>query len=197
MVSRTKPHYKRYRFSVEDFTKAIDAGLFGEDDRIELVEGELVEMTPPGPEHRYSVNGLGNDLPTKLAGRGWVVTQNPIVLGSQSQPQPDLVVVRPPLSAEEIASPTPASILLVVEVSDSSYRYDRYVKLPLYARAALPELWIVNLPQRQVEIYRQPVGDAYETTLVAKPGDRVSPLAFPDVAIAVDDILPPAGLRRG
>ncbi|MFN8535308.1 MAG: Uma2 family endonuclease [Dehalococcoidia bacterium] len=197
MVSRTKPHYKRYRFSVEDFTKAIDAGLFGEDDRIELVEGELVEMTPPGDLHNYSVNRFNRLFHTLLPQTTYVIVQNALDLSPSSRPQPDVMLIREPASGWELAAPSPDAVLLVVEVSDSSYRYDRYVKLPLYARAALPELWIVNLPQRQVEIYRQPVGDAYEATLVAKPGDRVSPLAFPDVAIAVDDILPPAGLRRG
>lgn len=166
-----------------------EAGIFQEDDRVELLEGEIIRMTPIGSRHATCVRRL-NRLFSMAAGERVIVdVQNPIRLGEHSEPQPDLTLLRPRQDFYAEAHPGPADILLVVEVAESSANMDREVKVPLYARARLPEVWLVDLAEERIEVYRQPSPHGYEEVQHLGRGQHVTAQAFPDLVLAVGDIL--------
>ena len=183
-----------YRFTVDEYHRLGEAGIFGEDDRIELLEGELIIMSPSGLRHAALVNRL-NRLLGKIGRDRWLIgAQNPVRLGNLSEPQPDITLLLPRPDDYESKTPQPDDIFLLVEVADSSIYYDREEKLPVYAFNRIREVWIVNLVEDQVEIYRNPEGEAYRTRRIAKSGDTIAPFAFSDAEIAVSELLrtPPA-----
>ncbi len=176
----------RFRFTTDEYERMIATGILTEEDRVELVDGEIIAMTPIGDEHVFALNSLTAQLFQKLAGRAVISVQNPIRLSDFSRPQPDIALWR--LSSRRTLA-GPADILLLVEISDSTLSFDRDVKLPLYARAAIQEVWIVNLVEGQIEVYRGPVSGEYQSAETFVSGDQISPQAFGDAAFAVDDIL--------
>ena len=176
----------RHRFTVEEFDRL---GVFGEDDRVELIEGEVVDMTPIGARHASSVGYLTNVLPPQLAGTGVVWVQNPIQIPHHSEPLPDVAVLRPPVGRYAAVKPLPADVLLVVEVADSSLDHDRGHKAPVYAAAGIPECWIVDLTTDTVLALTDPAGEAYRTSAVARPGDVLVPRLLPGVSLAVSEVL--------
>lgn len=178
----------RRRFTVDEYHRLAEAGILHEDDRIELIEGELFVMAPIGGRHIWSVNRLNELLVTALAGRAIVSVQNPILLSNGSEPQPDLAVLRRPARGAP-SLPIPADVFLLVEVADSSLGYDLEVKLPLYAAAEVDELWIVDLQGDQLHRYRDPSASGYRDTALLVRDAVISPLAFPDIVLDVDEIL--------
>jgi Uma2 family endonuclease len=161
----------RHRFTVDEYHRLGEVGILGEDDRVELLEGQLVDMSPIGPRHALAVDALNEALSAAVAGRAGVRVQNPIALDSGSEPQPDVVLVRRPWRGYPAEHPGPADILLLVEVADSSREVDLGAKLELYARAGIPEFWIVDLTTDGVLVCRNPSGDKYGSmTLVEAPG---------------------------
>lgn len=179
-----------------------DAGILDEDERVELIEGEIVQMTPIGPPHASVVTRLAVLFGARLSGRMIPWVQNPVVLRPQrSEPQPDLVLLRPKADFYGSGHPEPADTLLVIEVMDSSAAYDRRVKLPLYAQAGIVEVWLVDLEARAVEAYRRPTEEGYaERQVLAGPG-VLAPEAFPDLALTLADVFgeprrPPTALGR-
>ena len=175
--------------TVDDYHRMAEAGILGEDDRVELLNGQIVQMTPIGPDHAGDVGALTALLSQVVGSRAIVWVQNPVVLDSDSEPQPDVVLLRPRPDFYRRSHPRPADIFLLIEVSDSSVDYDRDIKIPLYARAGIPEVWLVDINAERIEIYRDPVGDGYRTTWLAARGDTVSPLLPEGIAISVDEIL--------
>ncbi len=176
------------RFTVEEFHRMGEAGIFHEDDRVELINGQIVQLSPIGRPHAYAVTMLTNLFASRLAGRALVSPQNPVHLFRDSEPLPDIVLLRLRPDYKEV-DVGPADVLLLVEVADSSLRYDRLVKLRLYARAGIPEVWIVDVAGGRVEVYRRPSERRYEQVERVGRGGRVAPAAFPDVAIDIDEIL--------
>lgn len=177
------------RFTVQEYQRMGQTGILGEDDRVELIDGQIVRMTPIGPPHAGTVMAL-NALFSRLAGDSAVVSvQSPLVIGDFSEPEPDLVLVKPPLARYREAHPGPEDVLLVVEVAHTSGRYDREVKAPLYARAGIPEYWIVDVALGVVEMYRSPSGDRYARVIQMGPDDRVAASALPGVELSVSEIL--------
>jgi Uma2 family endonuclease len=175
-------------FSVADYYRMAEAGVIGPDERLELIEGEIIRMNPIGRPHANCVNRLTRLLVTGLGERATVQIQNPVRLGDLSEVQPDVSVLRS--SWDERAHPGPADVVLLVEVADSSLRFDRDVKLPLYARAGIAEVWLVDLAGQAVEVYRHPdptTGYGPPTRLAA--GDTAVVPGFPDVAFEVTEIL--------
>lgn len=159
--------------SVEDYHRMIEAGVVAEDDRVELLEGVLIEVSPEGPAHATVVARLNRHLVRGLQSDELMVrVGHPITLAPASEPEPDLAIVD--TSAGTFAA-HPSSAYLVVEVSLSSRRTDRVRKLRVYASAGVPEYWIVDLAERVVEIHRDPRDDGYEQTLRAAPGERIAP----------------------
>ncbi len=187
------------RLSLDDYHWLIERGYFERDpilaDPVELIDGYLTEMSPNHPPHASTVSRLSDLLWLALHERAVLRTQSPVTLtGQQSEPEPDIAVVKPPHRRYTKQHPDAEDIHLLCEVADSSLAYDRKVKLDLYARAGIREYWIVNLNDRVVEVYRQPVTvgrrAAYQLRLELLPDQTVAPLAFPDVEIALRDIFP-------
>lgn len=179
----------RRSFTIEEYHRMGEAGILREDDRVELIDGEIVEMTPIGSRHAACVDRLTQRLIGQLRGRAIVRVQSPIRLDAHSEPQPDLALLRPQPDFYAHEHPGPADILLIVEVAETSGAYDREVKLPMYARASISEMWLVNLSEERIEIYRQPSSQGYRTVRILQRGDLLAPLAFPDVELTVEALL--------
>jgi Uma2 family endonuclease len=179
----------RRRFTVEEYERMGAAGILGEDERVELLDGEIVEMSPIGPRHAGGVNRLNRLLTGALRDRAVVTVQNPVRLALRSEPQPDLVVARPRRDFYELGHPTPDDVLLLVEVAETSAAFDRRVKTPLYARAGIQEVWLVDVASEQVVVHRAPAGHGYADVRTLGRGDRLTPLAFPDLDLSVADVL--------
>lgn len=165
------------------------AGILSEDDRVELLEGEIVEMSPIGSRHAACVRHLNRFFSRELGERAIIDIQNPVRLGERSEPQPDVVLLRPRPDLYAAFHPGPADVLLVVEVAETSAAVDRQVKLPLYASAGIPEVWLVNLVSEGMEVCRNPSSQGYREVQQVGRGAYVSPQAFPDLQLPVDDIL--------
>lgn len=185
---QTKPmEVRRWRFTVHDYHRMGEAGILHEDDRVELIEGELVEMTAIGSRHFACVNGLNRLVMRAVDDDAIVSVQNPVRLNEYNEPQPDLTVIRP--RDYRISLPVPDDVLLLIEVSDTTLAYDRNVKLPLYARAGIREVWIVNLPGETVERHTDPSSDGYRSVERPRRGETLESLALPGLSVAVDDVL--------
>jgi Uma2 family endonuclease len=178
-----------HRFTVDEYHRMGEAGIFHQDDRVELIRGRIVQMSPIGRRHAGCVTYLNNALIALLGPQALVSPQNPVVLDPHAEPQPDLAVLKPRPGCYRDAHPAPEDVWLIIEVADTTLEYDRGEKLPLYAEAGIAEVWLVNLPADAVEIHRQPRGDRYADVRTARRGETVTPLAFPSLSLRVDDIL--------
>jgi Uma2 family endonuclease len=179
---------KTHRFTVDEFRKMGEAGIFSEDDRVELVEGEIVEMAPIGWRHMEAVNALTGVLADLRGAGGFVVSvQNPLVLGEQGEHYPDLVLYRAGVRGRV---PEAGDALMVIEVADTSVSYDRNVKLPLYARAGVPEAWLVDLRAGVVEVYSEPREGGYGAIRRYARGERVRSATLAGVVFPADEVLP-------
>lgn len=179
-----------YRFTVKDYHRMAEADIFHEDDRVELLAGEIVEMAPIGPGHAGGVKRLMNAfLPLQMERKAIISVQDPIALGEHSEPQLDLALLRPRLDFYAHGHPDPQDVLLVVDVMESSAGYDRQVKVPLYARFGIPETWLVDLEQGLIEVYRGPSPEGYCKVQRLGRGEPLSPQAFPQHTLTVDEVL--------
>ena len=164
-----------------------EAGIFHPDERVELIEGEIVQMSPISPRHAGCVINATRLFITRLGDRAIVSPQNPVIIQPRSEPQPDLLLLRPRAVSYSREHPTPEDVLLAVEVADTTVRFDRLVKARLYARADIAEFWLLLTMDGTVEVYRAPGSDGYTSVTQRGPGQTVSPLAFPDIGFAVTD----------
>ena len=183
----------RRRFTVEEYDRMAETGILATDERVELIEGEIIEMIPTSPRHAACVSALIQRLLEGVGDRAVSSPQHPVRLQSDTEPHPDVTLLRPPEARyfEHTAEPGDAS--LVVEVSDdASYDYDRHIKLSLYARAVVREVWIVDLTRDVVEVFLQPGPTGYTKEQRVERGGTIAPVAFPDVIVTVEEILPPA-----
>jgi len=176
-------------FTVDEYYRMAQAGILGEDDRVELLDGEIVRITPIGSRHSACVDRLVRKFTEIPEERAIVRVQNPLRLSQHSEPQPDLCLVRPRPDYYSSAHPRPGDAFLVVEVAETSFESDRDLKIPLYARAGVPEVWLVDLEGRRVHVFRGPSGDGYRSAVKMGPGELVVPQAFPELTIPVDEIL--------
>jgi len=183
---------ERFRIDVDQFHRMDEAGIFPPDARVELIDGELLTMAPIGAPHAYAVATL-TELVTRSPGRGtaYVMSQSPVILSRFSEPQPDLLVLRGPRETYARRAPGWADVLLLVEVSDSTVRYDRNRKLPLYARSGVQEVWLVDIPARRLETHADPAGVGYRTSHTLMPGEIAVPGALPDMRLDWGEILGP------
>ena len=185
----TRHSVRRHRLTVQDYHRLGEAGVLGEDDRVELLEGQLVDMSPIGPLHAFVIDLLTRLLVAAVGDRGWVRVQNPVVLDNGSEPQPDIVVARPAPGGYRDAHPRPDDVLLLIEVADSSLDFDSGAKRDLYARAAIREFWIVDLPANRVLVHRAPAGGAYASVRPVGLAGTVQVEALPDITIPVAAVL--------
>ncbi len=178
----------RRLFTVDEYHRMADAGIFGPEERVELIDGEIIQMSPIGPRHAGCVINLNRLLVTRLGDRAVVSPQNPVVIRPRSEPQPDMLVLRPRPISYSRAHPTPEDVLLAIEVADTTARFDRIVKARLYARARIAEYWLVDVGVERVDVFRSPGAEAYTDTSTVARGATVAPLAFADLVLAVDDL---------
>jgi Uma2 family endonuclease len=179
-----------HRFTAKDFHRMVEAGILHEDDRVELLHGEIVDMPPIGPGHAAGVNRLLNAfLPLQGERQAIISVQNPLHLGEHSEPQPDLALLKPRPDFYAQGHPTPQEVLLAVEVMESSASYDREMKVPLYARVGIPETWLLDVERGLIEVYREPSSEGYRQVHTRRRGERLSPVAFPQFILVVDEVL--------
>lgn len=178
----------RRRFTRAEYQRMVEVGILKPDDRVELIRGEIIEMTRPGRRHVAFVNNLTRLLVQRLADRAIVSVQNPVVLSDDTEPMPDLAVwaLRPVPYKDREAYPE--DVLLLVEVADTSLRYDRSTKLRLYAEAAIPEYWVVDCAAETVEVHRDPSAAGYRDVRVVGAGGSVTVGACPDVVLTIAEI---------
>ena len=176
-------------FTVGNFHRMGEAGILGEDDRVELINGEILAMTPIGPKHAHCVRRLNALLTSRVGTSAIVDVQNPVVLGEHSEVQPDVVLLRPRPDFYSDSHPGPQDVLVVIEVADSSADYDRTVKVPQYARAGILEVWVIDLAARVIEVYRRPAGHEYTEHRTVGPGSSLQLPGPVDRPVATDDIL--------
>ena len=179
--------FSTYRFTVDDYHRLGEAGILGEDDRVELLNGDLITMAPIGGEHRTLVDTL-NLLFARYAenNRYRIGVQNPISLDPHSEPQPDIVLYDPSVLGRH---PEPGEIFLVIEVADTSLNYDLGPKLEAYARAGVPEVWVIDVIRRRVLVRRQPEQGHYQREIEITPDGSVTVEAFPDITFPVASFL--------
>jgi Uma2 family endonuclease len=176
-----------YRFTVDEYHRLGEAGILGEDDRVELLDGDLINMAPIGGEHRTLVDSLNLLLASRAQENQYRIgIQNPISLDPHSEPQPDVVLYDSSVLGRH---PRPEEIYLLIEVADSSLSYDVGPKLAAYARVGIREVWVVDAIRRRVLVYRRPVQGQYGTKLELTPEDVVTIEAFPDVSLPVSRFL--------
>jgi Uma2 family endonuclease len=179
----------RRLFTVHEYHQMGQAGILKEDDRVELIEGEIVQMASIGSRHAACVDRLTELLVLRLTGRAIVRVQNPIYLNEYSEPQPDVSLLRPRLDFYAATHPGPQDVLLVVEVAETSAGIDRTAKMPLYACAGITEVWLVDLQEERLEVYSQPLPQGYQQVHHIGRGASLTLQAFPDLTFDVDGIL--------
>ena len=180
------------KFTVAEYYRMGEAGVFHPEERVELIEGTIVVMAPIGIRHSGSVIRYIQVF-SRLAGDRFVLQiQNPIHLDDNSEPQPDVILLRPRSDNYFDSHPGPADVLLVIEVSDTSLNYDRGVKAHLYGRHNIPETLVLNLPGDCIEGFTRPGPEGYAQHNIYRRGDKISPVSLPDLELVVEDLLPPA-----
>lgn len=189
-MSAVLEYPQRHRVSAQEYLRMGEAGVFAPETRLELIEGEIVEKAAIGSPHASTVAVLGRILGQAAGDRALVWVQNPVVLSVRSVPQPDLALLRPRADNYYGAHPAVADVLLVIEVSDATLAFDLGTKVPLYARAGVPEVWVVDLNERAVRVHREPSTNGYRTSFTVTPGGNVASLALSDVRLAPSDLFP-------
>src|SRR5919204_3664769 len=169
----------RRRFTTAEYEQMGETGILGEDDRVELIDGEVIEMSPIGRRHVAGVLRLERLLGDRFRDVALVSSQNPVSLPPYDEPQPDVALLVPRADFYVSGLPGAADVLLLIEVADQSARYDREVKVPRYARVGIREVWVVDLEHDRLLAYRDPAGGAYQVVQTLRRGEAVSPLGFP------------------
>ena len=181
--------YQKHHFNVEEYYRMAEVGLLSEDDRVELIEGEIIEMSPIGSTHGGTVNRSSTFLNRELAGIVIVSVQNPVRLDDFSEPQPDIALLKPRKDFYSKTHPTSEDVLVVIEVADTSLAYDRNIKLPLYARAGIPESWLIVPAKEVIEIHSQPKNGKYQKTQRLKRGKALVSPTIPSLSCKVEDLI--------
>jgi len=179
----------RRKFTVEQYHQMVEAGILTEDDRVELIRGEIIEMTPINRRHSAHVSRLNELFILRLALLVTVGVQNPVELNDTSEPQPDISLLRRKADFYESGHPQPEDILLLVEVADTTVESDRQIKIPLYAENNIIEVWLIDINEQCVEVYREPSPNGYQNVQRFVRGQTLSILAFPEIIITVDEVL--------
>lgn len=161
---------RRHRLTVDDFHRMGEAGIFRADERVELIDGEVIDMAPIGSNHAGTVGFLAKRLERAVGDSALVFVQNPLSLTASSEPQPDIMLLKPRADFYRSAHPRPEDVLLIIEVADTTLAYDRDIKVPLYARHAIPEAWLVDLENKRLHVFTSPSDTGYlESHSLARP----------------------------
>jgi Uma2 family endonuclease len=189
MLAHMPAEIARKLFSVDEYDRMAEVGILTENDRVELIEGEILEMSPIGWRHTACTDRATMILAPRLLGKAIVRIQGPIRLSDNTKPQPDVILLNPREDFYANSGPVTKDALLVIEVAETSIRYDRGPKLAIYAKYGVHEVWIEDLNTDTLLLFRDRNSSGYATSLVLKPGDEVSPLAFPDMILSVSALL--------
>lgn len=180
----------RRRFTVDEYHRMGETGILPEDSRIELICGDIVLREPIGAYHAGTVGRLTRLFTSRLGDRAIVFVQNPVQFAQEdTELQPDVTLLRPRDDFYTSRHPEAADVLLLIEVADTTLRLDRRVKIPLYARVGVSEVWLLDLTTQRLEVCREPLGDRYGSVRILGRDQRVSPDAFPDVSVNVADLV--------
>jgi Uma2 family endonuclease len=180
--------FPQRRWTVDEYHRMITAGILTPRDRVELLDGHIIEMVPQEPPHASTTSSFGNDFVVLFAGKAWVRQQLPITIAPKSEPEPDVAVVKIDPNRYRDRHPNPDDVYLLIEVSDSSLNYDRYSKAIVYANANILEYWVIDINQQQLIVFREPVGDAYQVEQVLAVTDAIAPIAFPEIEICLSNL---------
>ena len=189
-TSKTSPSSfepKPHRWSVPEYHRLAEKGILTEDDRLELIDGAIIDMAPIGSGHAGHVKQLNRLFSVRSDDSVIVAVQDPVVLGDDSEPQPDIMLLRWRDDYYKNANPTAEDVLLIIEVADTSADYDRSIKVPLYAGHAIPEVWLIDLAQQCIEVYRNPSAGEYEDIKPYRDG-RITPGAIPDAFVDLAEL---------
>ncbi len=183
------------RFTIDEYHRLADMGFFHEDDRVELIRGKIIQMTPKGKLHTNCCRNLLRELAVLLADRAELQCQDPIVIPSKSEPEPDFVILRRRDDNYRNALPNSLDVLLVIEIADSSLKYDQEFKLPLYAEAGISDYWIFNLVENYLETYSEPYQDlqgnfGYRVKRIVLPNEAIALSCFPDLSLDLSQVFP-------
>lgn len=178
----------RHRFTVAEYHRMGETGMLAPDARVELIEGEIIDIPPIGSPHAGTVGLLGKRLERAAGDHGLVFVQNPIFIEMYNEPQPDVMLLRPRPDFYRSSHPTPADVFLIIEVADSSLAYDTQIKLPLYALHGIPEMWLADLPNRRFIVHRNPIRTGYQDVQTLTDLCAVSPLLLPGVTVDLSDL---------
>lgn len=181
----------RHRWTVAEYHRMADVGLLTEDSRVELIDGEIIEMAPIGSLHGGNINRLIRLFSKVIANKAIIAAQNPVILSGYAEPQPDFALLRWRGDDYEKSNPHVEEVLLLIEVSDTTLRYNRDVKIPLYARNGIPEVWLLDVQNRQLEIYREPANGAYRQRDAYQTG-QIAPILCADAVIDLAELFPHA-----
>lgn len=189
MAIQIQSQIQKRLFKVGEYHRMAEAGILTEDDRVELIRGEIVQVSPIGSRHAACVDRFTQNLVPQVIGRAIVRVQSPIQVSEDSEPQPDLVLLKLQPDFYATRHPQPDDVLLVVEVADTTAEFDRNVKIPLYGQAGIPESLLVDLGTELIEDYQDPSPHGYRTVRIFRPGESITLSTLPNVTLAVDDIL--------
>ena len=184
MIARTA-----HRFTVDEYYRMAETGVIKPDARVELLDGQIIDMMPIGPFHGGTVKSLNQLFAGVAKGRFLVSVQDPVRLNDRSEPEPDLMLLKPKADKYKSRHPKPEDVYLIIEVADSTLQFDREEKIPAYGAAGIAEAWLVNLPEQKIEVYREPHFTGYASKAILRPGETASPAAFTDVIIDVAELL--------
>ena len=179
----------KHRFTVKEYYRMAETGVLRPDARVELLNGEIIDMSPIGPFHGGITKYLNQVFTTAARGRWITQVQDPVHLDDHSEPEPDLALVKPVADFYRRRHPQPEDVFLLIEISDSTLEADQTNKIPAYGRAGIVEVWIVNLNELTIEVYREPQFDGYGAKTVWRAGDTLAPLAFSDAKVDVAELL--------
>jgi Uma2 family endonuclease len=189
MGALDSPLVQRHRLTVDEYHRMGEAGVLQPDARVELIDGEIVDMAPIGTRHAAAVKRINLLLSQAIGGRAIVSVQDPIRLGTRTEPQPDLALLKPRADFYAGTPPAAADTLLVIEVADTTAAYDRQIKAPLYARHGVPELWIVDLEMEVVRFFRAPQGERYADVTATETPEPTPIAALPGIFVDLAGIL--------
>jgi Uma2 family endonuclease len=188
MIARTA-----HQFTVDDYYRMAETGVIKPGARVELLDGQIIDMMPIGPLHGGTVKSL-IELFSEVAKKRYLVSaQDPVRLNDRSEPQPDLMLLKPKADKYKTRHPKPEDVYLIIEVADSTLQFDREEKIPAYGAAGIAEAWLVNLPEQKIEVYREPHYTGYASKTILRPGETAHPSAFPDVTLDVAELLRQSG----
>jgi Uma2 family endonuclease len=187
----TEAPFTLRKWTVKEYQKLGEMGFFHPEERVELVSGNIIKMSAKGTAHTSALGRTDRLLQNLFGNLAWVRMQDPIALDDNSEPEPDIAVVRIDPFDYATHHPTPSEVYLIIEVADSSLAYDREIKANIYARSGIVDYWVLNVNERQLHVFREPADDGYQSEVILEETASISPLQFPAFNIAIGEILPP------